>query len=73
MASPQNTSELLTLLEAAQMVNVGQRTLTRWVAQGRAPRPLKIVPGRQGTVRWRRSDLMDWIEDGCKPVMAGGA
>lgn len=72
MASDHITPELLTLPEAAKMLNVGKRTLTRWVDQGRAPRPVKIVPGRRGTVRWRRTELMDWISGGCQPV-GGGA
>ncbi len=72
MAEKHIDPELLTRQEAAQLVNVSDRTLTRWVKEGRCPHPMKIVPGRRGTSRWRRSDLMDWINGGCKPV-GGGA
>jgi len=72
MANEHIVPELLTSPEVAKMVSVAERTLTRWAAQGRFPRPIKIVPGPRGTVRWRRSDLMDWIDGGCKPV-GGGA
>ncbi len=72
MPSEQLASELLTLPEVAKLVNVAPRTVTRWVTQGRIPHPVKIVPGRRGTVRWRRSELLDWIHSGCKPV-GGGA
>ncbi len=72
MANSAISAELLTTSEAAQMLNVGQRTLARWSSAGWAPKPVKIVPGRRGTVRYRRSELLAWIGDGCKPV-GGGA
>ena len=64
--------ELLTLPEAATLLSVGSRTFHRWAAQGRAPRGLKITPGRRGAMRWRRSDIMHWIADGCPDLRAAG-
>jgi len=59
------TPELMSVPEAAAWLCVGQRTLARWSAMGRAPRPLKLSPGRKGAVRYRRSDLERWVADGC--------
>lgn len=59
------TPGLMTVDEAAAWMNVGKRSLARWSAMGRAPKPLKITPGRRGCVRYRRADLEGWIERGC--------
>ena len=55
------TPELLSTERAAELLSVGSRTLWRWSHGGRAPKPLRIA----GTVRYRRQDLLDWIEAGC--------
>jgi len=59
------TPELLTLEQASDLLNVGMRSLHRWSSIGKAPRPVKITPGRRGCVRWRRGELLAWIEQGC--------
>ncbi len=58
-------AELLARPDAAQLLGVGERTLTRWADEGRAPRGLKLTPGRRGAIRWRRSELLAWIQAGC--------
>jgi len=60
--------ELLTTAEAARLVNVGERTWWRWSRCGIAPRPIKIGFGKNGAVRFRRSEVMDWIDRGCPRV-----
>jgi predicted DNA-binding transcriptional regulator AlpA len=57
--------ELLTAVQAAEYLGIGQRTLARWSADGKAPRPLKLTPGRRGALRYRRADLAAWIAAGC--------
>jgi len=32
------------------------------------PKPIKIGHGKQGAVRYRRSEYMEWIEAGCPRV-----
>ena len=59
------TPELLTTAEAARLANVGERTWWRWSRSGIAPPPLKIGRGKQGAVRFRRADIMAWIDGGC--------
>ena len=56
--------ELLTTREAATLCGIGERSLWRWSRSGQAPPPVKIG----GTaVRYRRAELLDWIEAGCPP------
>jgi len=57
--------ELLKTKQAAALCGCGERTLWRWSRCGIAPRPIKIGDGRQGAVRYRRSELVAWIESGC--------
>jgi len=55
-------SPLLTVRETAQFLNIGKRTLWRWSNCGRMPKPIKLT---DRCVRYRRSDLQQWIDAGC--------
>lgn len=59
------TPELLTTKQAANLTGVGERTLWRWSRCGIAPPPMKLGNGKNGATRYRRADLMAWIENGC--------
>jgi excisionase family DNA binding protein len=59
--------ELLTTAQAARLLGIGERTLWRHSRSGAAPAPVTIG----GTVRYRRSELLAWIDDGC-PRIDGG-
>ena len=52
---------LLTVKEVAEMLGLSERTVYRLADMGKMPRPVKIG----AAVRWRRSELDTWIEDGC--------
>ena len=56
--------ELLTAAESAEMAGVGKRSWWRYVSSGRAPAPVRLG----GVVRWRRSELAEWITAGCPRV-----
>ncbi len=60
--------ELLTTAEAARLASVGERTWWRWTRCGLAPAPLKIGIGPRAAVRYRKADIIGWINGGCKPV-----
>jgi predicted DNA-binding transcriptional regulator AlpA len=62
------TPELLTTKQAAALCGVGERSLWRWSRCGIAPRPIKIGIGKNGAVRFRRNELLDWIGAGCPKV-----
>jgi predicted DNA-binding transcriptional regulator AlpA len=57
--------ELLTTKQAAWLAGVGERTWWAWSRSGLAPRPISIGYGARPAVRYRRSDLLQWIQDGC--------
>jgi predicted DNA-binding transcriptional regulator AlpA len=57
--------ELLTLDQAAELCGLGSRTLWRYAHCGIAPQPIKIGPGLRGASRFRRAELLTWIEAGC--------
>jgi predicted DNA-binding transcriptional regulator AlpA len=63
--------ELLTTAQAAKLCGFGERTFWRYGHNGLAPAPVKIGCGKQGTVRYRRADLLRWIDAGC-PRCDGG-
>jgi excisionase family DNA binding protein len=60
--------ELMTTREVARMLSAGERSVWRWSRSGAMPAPLKLNPGRQGAVRFRRSEILAWIEAGCPRV-----
>ena len=70
------TPQLLTTAEAAQLAGCGERTFWRWSRSGLAPRPVQIGLGTRPAVRYRLSDLRQWIQDRCprvdKQVQEGG-
>jgi excisionase family DNA binding protein len=57
---------LVTAREAAGLLRVGESTWHRLVAAGKAPRPVKVG----GATRWRRADLLEWLDAGCPDVPA---
>lgn len=61
---PEYLRELLTAAEAAEVAGVAKRSWWRYVSSGRAPAPVRLG----GAVRWRRSELAEWITAGCPRV-----
>ena len=51
-----NTDDLISSIEAAELLRVGRSTLTRWVQSGRLPEAMKL-PGETGARLFRRSDV----------------
>ncbi|MCA9108570.1 MAG: hypothetical protein KDA52_01380 [Planctomycetaceae bacterium] len=47
---------------AARMIDVSPATWHRMVAAGKTPAPIRLSPG---SVRWRTSDLAEWVARGC--------
>lgn len=64
---------LLTAKESAAMAGCGLRTWLRWTACGLAPRPIRIGLGVRPAVRWSKTELESWANNGCQPVEKGGA
>lgn len=56
-------AELLTRSEAAKFLRVSPGTLSRWAAERRGPRFVKLGAGDAGSVRYRREDLDQFVID----------
>ena len=52
---------MMTAEEIAECLQVSTRTVWRLKAKGDLPKSVKV--GR--AVRWRRADILQWIEQGC--------
>ena len=57
----QTESLLIPDVEAARLADVGRSTWHRLRAAGKVPAPVKL--GR--SCRWRRNEIVAWIEAGC--------
>jgi hypothetical protein len=57
-----NHDEWLTPVEAAKLAKLSVRTLSdkRWKKTG--PPYQKLSPGKGGRIRYRRSDVLAWLE-----------
>ena len=55
---PVDEHEFLTVAEVVEMLSVGERTLRRLRARRGFPKPVR-GPGK---LRWRRADLVRWME-----------
>ena len=52
---------LITVDEVAAMLSLSPRTVWRRSSTGELPAPVRIG----GSVRWRRSDIVQWVNAGC--------
>ncbi|NLS94303.1 MAG: helix-turn-helix domain-containing protein, partial [Planctomycetaceae bacterium] len=57
--------ELLTTKQAAELAAVGERTWWSWTRSGLAPKPIAIGYGLRPAIRYRRSEILQWIQQGC--------
>ncbi len=66
LATPESLADapmMMTVDEIANCLQVSVRTIWRLKAKGDIPKSVNV--GR--AVRWKRSDILDWIERGCPP------
>ncbi len=66
------TPELIDTHDAARLCGIAERTIWRWSNSGLMPKPIKIGRGLRAAVRFRRSELMEWIAAGCPRIGKGG-
>ena len=59
-------SHLITAVEFSQLLQVSPRTLWRLRSAGRLPNAIRLG----GVVRWRFSEVQDWIAKGCPIISA---
>jgi len=53
---------LMTAEEIAELLRLSVRSVWRLRSAGGIPKPLRIGGT---TVRWRRSEILDWVSAGC--------
>jgi excisionase family DNA binding protein len=56
---------MLTTKQVVSLTGLGERTVWRYSRSGIMPAPVKI--GRT-TVRFRRDEILEWIDEGCPRV-----
>lgn len=56
-----SASELVTPQQLAKWLNLSTRSLCRMRSDGQLPPPLRL----RKAVRWRASDIEDWLAAGC--------
>jgi excisionase family DNA binding protein len=52
-------SQLLTARQVAERLKIGTRTVWRWAASGRLPKPIRLVHGR--ITRWRAEEIDSFV------------
>ena len=62
-------NDLLTVKKVAARLDCSPRHIYRLVDAGKMPPPVKLGV----LVRWRRTELENWLADGCQPVARGGS
>jgi hypothetical protein len=55
--------ELLTEQEAAELLTVSAVTLARWRKEGIGPRWFRLGGRPAGPIRYRRDELLQWLEE----------
>lgn len=58
-----NPGDLLKESCAALVVDLKVKTLQAWRVSGHGPKYLKLGPGKRAAVRYRRSDLIAFLEE----------
>jgi len=61
---PEDEALLMDMRELAKLLKVSNRTVFSMRIHGEMPKPVKI--GR--AVRWGRSEIMAWVQEGCPPA-----
>jgi len=54
--------ELMTTEEVAGILRLRPSTIGNWRKQGMGPPYIKVTSGRTSDVRYRRSELLTWLE-----------
>lgn len=63
MATPEDEPSLLIdKKDLANLLRIGTDTVERMEQDGRIPAPVVLGPR---TKRWRRAEILKWVDDGC--------
>ncbi|RFC67788.1 helix-turn-helix transcriptional regulator [Mesorhizobium denitrificans] len=56
------TERLLTEKEVTKIIGLSRVVIWEMRKRGDFPQPLKLTPGQTGAIRWRLSEIENWIE-----------
>lgn len=59
---------LMTYEETAKAVGISRRQIQRMVGSGSFPAPKKFGKGQSALTRFRKADVVKWINGGCRKV-----
>lgn len=54
---------VLSAEQLAELLDISERTLWRLLSSGKIIQPVRFG----GNTRWRYTEVMDWLNDGCPP------
>jgi len=57
-----DTERLLTKKQAAELLQIAERTIDRLIAKGDFPKPIAFGDGTRGNVRFRRREVIAWMD-----------
>lgn len=66
---PDSPPELLNAKAVGKLLDCSARHVIRLAEAGRLPVPVRLGH----LVRWRRAEILLWLEGGCRPVRSGKA
>jgi predicted DNA-binding transcriptional regulator AlpA len=66
-AVPLRQPLLLTVEEVAALLTISVRSVWRMQSAHKIPKPVRLA----GSVRWRLSEIQDWVDAGCPPLDNG--
>lgn len=59
-----NETLLIPADKVAELMAISKRTLWRLLSAGKLPEPVRLG----SVVRWKRDEIEEWIEGGCRPL-----
>jgi excisionase family DNA binding protein len=62
---PKPQAQLLSIRQIAVLSGVSTRTIFRWMEAGLLPGEVRIGRGPNPPIRFRKSDIEEWIASGC--------
>lgn len=61
----ESDAALITIREVGELCHVTVKTIDRWVKNGVLPAPVKLGGGPCAPIRFRKSDIENWLAAGC--------
>jgi len=60
----QDKEGLMNVKQLAAILNISPRRIWAMRSSGQMPLPVKLG----GSIRWKKQEMLDWIQEGCPPI-----